>query len=102
MTELDAAQRELNALADELVRRGMSEGTDFFIQGHRDKVTVSSEYVALLRDPGRFLATYNDMGQETVLADTADLDEARAAFVRAVVNLGQGRGTQITEQDFGL
>ncbi|MCW2819548.1 MAG: hypothetical protein JWR42_2335 [Marmoricola sp.] len=102
MTEPDAAQLKMNELAEDLVRRGLDEGGDFFVSGHRRGVDLSSEYVGLRREDGRFRATYHDMGRTTVLADAPDLDTARASFLRALVNLGQGRGRRVREEDFDL
>lgn len=99
----DATQRELNALAEDLLRRGLGEGVDFFITGHRPMVQLSSEYVGLRRKDGDvFEVTYCDMGRRTVVVATTDLAVARASFLEEVVALGLGRGRALDVEGLEL
>ena len=90
-------QSRLDALADDLVRRGMNEGGDFFVSGHREVVDVSSEYVGLIRREGALRVFYSDMGRKRVLAETTDFETARAAFLDHALHLAAERGRGVDE-----
>ncbi len=103
MTEApDAAQQELNELAEDMLRRGAQEGLDFFVTGHRPLVRLSSEYIGLRRKDDTFEVTYCDMGRRTVLVSTADLAVARATFIKEVVDLVRGRDRELDETGWDL
>ena len=91
-------QSRLDALADDLVRRGMSEGGDFFISGHRQVVDVSSEYVGLIRREGALRVFYSDMGRERILLETGDFEAARTAFLEHALHLAHERGRGVDER----
>jgi hypothetical protein len=83
---------ELDAVADELVARGLGEGVDFFVSG-RSPVDLSSEYVGLRRrDDGSYEVWYRgDWGKDKTLVETPDFDVARQRFVDEAVTLAEGR-----------
>lgn len=83
---------ELDAVAEELISRGLGEGVDFFVSG-RSPVDLSSEYVGIRRlDDGGYEVWYRgDWGKDKTLVETADFAVARERFVDEAVVLGKGR-----------
>lgn len=92
------AGRLLDAVADHLTARGLTECVDFYIPGRLPGTLPSSEHVGMWAKPdGGFEVWYRDMGSSRVLLESDDFATARRRFVDEAVELARGRGADIKD-----